>query len=437
MQPTTKYFILLLITSICTACSTDTWLGEDNEVPIEGKRIAILKENTTLTPHSPLQSHTIKLPPPITNNFWNGSNSILSHLTLKTPLNYENSTSIGDGADSPYIPIAAPIIINDTIYTLDTEANVRAWNTKSLDEIWETTISKHNKNLIGGGLAFNNGTIFATVGNNSITALNAKNGTILWTKNINGLIRSAPVTYENNIIVNTIDNKTYTLNNKTGKILWTHEGIVEKTSVLGSANVVVNNNIAIIPHSSGEIYALNTKDGEELWSDSLAFQKISIANLADIDASPLIADNKIYASSQSGLLAAYDLYSGARLWEREIASSRTPWAVRDYVFVITNSAQLVAIHNSSGQIKWVKQLQHYKNPEKPNRIIHWSRPILANEKLWLTNSNGALNAYHIQDGELVESYKIPENVNTPPIVANNTLYILTKDAELIQMQHRP
>ncbi len=59
--------------------------------------------------------------------------------------------------------------------------------------------------------------------------------------------------------------------------------------------------------------------------------------LDDIAGRPVIDRGVVYAISQSGLMAAFSVNTGERLWSRDIGGIQTPWAAGDYVYVLDNN----------------------------------------------------------------------------------------------------
>ena len=102
------------------------------------------------------------------------------------------------------------------------------------------------------------------------------------------------------------------LSHSDGSTLWEHQGIVESAGLLGTAAVAVSKDIVVVPYSSGELYAMRVENGRIAWSYSLFFQGRLVADtpLSDIDASPVIINNTVYAGSNSGRLVAIDLRTG-------------------------------------------------------------------------------------------------------------------------------
>ena len=111
-----------------------------------------------------------------------------------------------------------------------------------------------------------------------------------------------------------------------GRELWTHSGIVETANLLGGAAPAVDSGIVVSPYSSGELVAMRVETGRVLWSDSLTAVRRTdvVSSLAHIRGRPIIDRGRVIAISHGGAMAAVDLRSGQRLWEKDIGGQESP-----------------------------------------------------------------------------------------------------------------
>ena len=111
--------------------------------------------------------------------------------------------------------------------------------------------------------------------------------------------------------------------------------------MLASTNAAVSGETVIAPYTSGEIFALRVQNGQVGWSDVLSRSGhvTALSALDDIAGRPVIDRGVVYAISQSGLMAAFSVNTGERLWSRDIGGIQTPWAAGDYVYVLDNAAR--------------------------------------------------------------------------------------------------
>ena len=125
---------------------------------------------------------------------------------------------------------------------------------------------------------------------------------------------------------------------------------------------------------------------------------------------------------------------GARLWEKDIGGTQMPWVAGDYVFVVTNDAELVALTRKEGYIRWIARLPRFEDEEDREDPIFWSGPVLAGDRLIVAGSHGEAMSVSPYTGEVLGRFELPDGVSISPVVADNTLYILTDAAELLALR---
>jgi outer membrane protein assembly factor BamB len=202
--------------------------------------------------------------------------------------------------------------------------------------------------------------------------------------------------------------------------------------VFGSAAPAFAQSTLVAGFASGELTAYRYENGQVVWQDALARTGISttVGQLSDIDADPVIDNGRVFAIGQGGRMVAVELITGQRAWEVNIGGLSTPWVAGDWIFVVTDRAQLLAVARSSGRIRWISQLPRYRDAEDRTGPIYWRGPILAGNRLILTGSNGDIILASPVDGTIQTTWRHGRAMSLPPIVSNNTLLVLDNEGRL-------
>src|SRR3546814_1059131 len=96
-------------------------------------------------------------------------------------------------------------------------------------------------------------------------------------------------------------------------------------------------------------------------------------------------------------MAAYDLLTGKRIWELNLAGISTPVVAGEWIFTLTDDARLLAIARSTGKVRWLTQMQQFRKEKKKEGPIFWTGPVLAGSQLWVASSQG--HVYKVSVGE--------------------------------------
>ena len=401
--------------------------------PTIGERISVLTNEAAVEVDPTLASVPVVLPPPEANTQWAqpGGNAAKSmgQLALGPSLGQVWRASIGHGSGKAVQLAASPVYANGKIFTIDTEAVVRAINPENGATLWETQVrgaASRSGTLFGGGVAYDNGRIYATNGTGYAAALDANKGGIYWTVRPGGPLRGAPTVANNNVYVISQDNQLFALNPADGATRWTGSGAIEIAGVFGAAAPAAAQGTVVAGFSSGELTAFRYENGETLWQDALARTSIStvVTSLSDVDASPVIDSGRVYAIGEGGRMVAIELITGQRIWELNLQGLSTPWVAGDWVFVVTDADRLFCIQRTTGHVRWMTQLPAFINPRKKKGEVNWVGPVLAGGRLIVANSVGQLVSVNATDGAIQSTVDTRMPITRPPIVANNTLYVL-------------
>ncbi len=426
---------ILAMVLVTGACSTIGDLFEEADKPLPGERVSILELEKELEPDDPSLTATgFVAPSPWRNEFWPQEGGYPSHsmqnLALSEgELKKQWRTDIGHGATGRLPLTAQPIIVEGRAFTLDTDSNLSAFNINNGKKIWKVNVRAKDEDdpVIGGGVAYSNGLLFVTAGYDELLAINPDNGEAVWRAKIPTPSRAAPTIMGDRVFVTTLDNRVFALDFKTGQILWEHAALGESVGLIGAASPAASQNIVVPVFSSGEIFALRVENGSVAWSDNLSSLRGGggLTSLTDITGLPVMDNGLVIAISYSGKMVAIDERTGSRVWQREISGSQTPWVAGNMVFVTSADNKLVALSRDSGSIVWVTDL----NTLDEDAV--WTLPVLAGGRLIVANSEGRVAEYAPESGELIRDWKVGGGgVSIAPVVAGETLYILTNSGSL-------
>jgi outer membrane protein assembly factor BamB len=138
----------------------------------------------------------------------------------------------------------------------------------------------------------------------------------------------------------------------------------------------------------------------------------------------------VFAASHAGRLGAIELRSGDRIWDRELSVAEDVWVAGEYLFVVTTNGEVICLTRTDGRIRWVRALPRFADEKNQEDPIRWAGPVLAGDRLLLVNSLGKIAAVSPYTGEFLGDTSLPGAAAMAPIVAGNSLYVLTEDGRL-------
>jgi len=442
--------------------------AEQGEVAGETDRISILELNETLQVTGSITPDQVVLPPAYVNTDWPqvGGNTahVVQHTAASGPLSKVWSKDIGKGSARKGRVVSPPVVAGGRVFTMDGNNRVSSFDAGSGDRYWDYKVvveersktrrgragiierfrdplsftdgSGRDKESVGGGVAVAAGKVFITSGLGVVAALDAETGSEIWRVATRVPLHSAPTISDGRVFAVSDDNELFAFNANTGDVIWTYQGIVESARMLTAPSPAVVDDTVIAPFASGEIVALRVQNGGVLWQDALSSsgQLTPLASLNDIASGPVVADGYVIATAQSGIISAFDLRTGQRIWSQPAGSLGFPLIAGDFVYTVTTQGQVACLSKLDGSVVWLQQLPAYKNAKKRKKRIAWSGPILTGDRLMLVSSRGEGVTVNPYNGAIISDFKVGDDVFISPIIANETVYIVTDKAKLVALR---
>ena len=432
--------IVAALACALVACETveDLYLGEETETPLKGERIAVMLEDAGIKADPTLANLPVELPAPQRNASWQqaGGEADQSngHLAVSETLEEAWSISIGAGGDGKSALLAPPVVAEGRIFTIDGEAVVRAFAVADGRELWqfEARPEDEEEASFQGGVAVHEGKVFVATGYAEMIALSSETGQLVWRESLPGPARGLPAVSDARVYAATLDNRLLAFSSETGEKVWEHRGADQISAILGGASPAIDAATVLVPYSSGELFALRVENGRPSWYENLSAgrQLNSLSRLSDIRANPVIEGGIAYAVSNSRRMVAIDLRSGARIWEKRIGSVHMPWAAGNFVFVTALEGEVAALARGNGGVRWVQNLPPFQDMEDKRGAIQYTGPVLAGDRLLVGASTGELFSISPYTGELLGSMDLGNAIYISPIVADETVFVLTDDGRL-------
>jgi len=298
----------------------------------------------------------------------------------------------------------SPVLVNGSLYS-----DNYAFNAATGAVLWQNELAISSPPTVVNGVEYVGGGMFPS---NFLYAVNATNGTILWSYPVGNYVYSAPNVVNGVVYFGCDDDNLYALNAATGALLWKYT-----TQSYIDASPAVANGVVYIGSADHNLYALDATTGTLRWK-YMTFGRVLSA--------PSVAGNVVYVGSSSPDLNFYALNAttGALVWNSQMnpngygAGRNSPAVANGIVYVFDEFANLYAYNAGTGAVLWTYSPGPIAlldaNPVIANGVLYWSNVILSSVIALDAHTGSRLWTYSSSDAVPV----------SPPIVANGVVYVV-------------
>ncbi|MFP7571623.1 PQQ-binding-like beta-propeller repeat protein [Marivita sp. S2033] len=344
------------------------------------------------------------------------------------------STSIGQGDKRRARIITDPVVADGRIFTIDSAGRVSATSTAG-QALWSYSLVPLRDDAgqaLAGGLAYDNGRLYVTSGFGTLSALDASTGGEIWTQKLQATATGAPTVFGDLVYLVAGDSTAWAIEQSDGRIRWQSEGLGDSNNVAGAAPPAVSDRHVVFSFGSGAVQGAFRQGGLRLWSVDIvgARKGFAISLVDDITGYPVIDGNTVYAGNHSGRVVALNVNSGERLWTAKHGALNPVWPAGNSVYFVSDLNELIRLDATDGTQIWAVDLPGYEPVRKPQKsrdaMFTNHGPIMAGNRLVVASSDGVLRSFDPASGALIGQTAIPKGATTRPVVANGTLYVVSK-----------
>ena len=266
------------------------------------------------------------------------------------------------------------------------------------------------------------------------------NNKVLWSTQLNGIVRMAPKIGELGVIVRQEDNKVLAYDKVGGKLLWS---ISKRTMPLilhaqsdmrfvGDENkglATIQKDLAV-NLAGGELILLNSKTGSVLWEKRLAFPKgqNEVERIVDLLGAPVLDGQEICTSVYQTKLVCVDKGTGDIEWEN-------PEKILSPGFFKSPHVAAVGLKDEVKLFNREENVEVWRNEELRFRDL--SKPIIWDDSVWIIDSFGVLHGLSILDGNTISRYDLNRKSDIVSfIVTRSGLLVTDADGYTILLKKR-
>ena len=429
------FLFIIFITNILFGCS------EQDRI-LSGKRVdpASSFGFTGQGKKSFAKDNSIELPRLQANGQWQRISSAISkdypNLMLGENLSEIWSVSIGKGDSKKKRLVVDPIFYQQKIFTLDANSTASAFDAEGR-LLWRKDLTPPGETrgeIFGGGFAAGQDQLFVTLGYGFLLSIDPLTGKQNWSQRLSGAGNTSPIFDDGLVYLVSGDSKAWAISAEKGRVRWKIDAIGNDTNLISSNSPAISKEYAVFGFGNGQVYTTLKRGGYILWSSSLSGRNDGrvITTIDDIVASPLIVGRNVYAADGSGKVVSFKIESGERNWTSPFGSAGNFWVAAGSLFFISDTNKLVRLAIETGKTVWITELPSFsqKRVLRSKKTNQHYGPIFAGSQLIIASSDGYFRFYDPKTGEQKSKFKIKAGATANPIVANEMLYLITKDGQL-------
>lgn len=338
------------------------------------------------------------------------------------------SVSVGSGSESFY-SILGPTVQDYHVYAASRSGLVKSIELYGGKEKWRLNLADkrgffipHDSALLSGGLTVYGDRLFVGSERGIVYAIDSQEGKLLWQNKVAGEVLSKPVVTSNDgvVLVHTSNGQLQALNIDDGSIKWSSNIDVGQLTLRGESTPAISHGAAVVGDDNGRVKAYFVENGQLIWQQKISQPKgtTEIDLINDVDVSPIIDGDTVYATGYNGNLVGLDLRTGQMLWKKELGSARDFIVYNGRVFVVDQGDGINAYAITANTVLW-------KNSELLNRQL--TAPVLYQGLLVFGDYQGYLYWIDPLDGTIIAEMHVDSSgFLSTPVVADDMLIIQAK-----------
>lgn len=169
-------------------------------------------------------------------------------------------------------------------------------------------------------LAVEKGMVYFGGGDGFLYCVSLDTGRVQWRYETRNPHVSRPTLSQGRVLITTSDDTVYALDSGTGKWLWHYKRKNAATAtILGASAPLVDGTQVLVGLSDGFLVALSLEEGQLRWERKLH----QGAKFTDIDAHPVLWNDRVFVPSYDGALYALRRTTGDVLWRYDAGGAKT------------------------------------------------------------------------------------------------------------------
>ena len=306
-----------------------------------------------------------------------------------------------------------------TLFDVDYQGHLTALNRLTGKTKWRIETEKP----VTGGIAVSKNAVAIGTEEGMVEVVSLETGESLWKKTVETPVMALSMNH-NAVYVHGVNDSIYALNAKDGQELWQYQAATPPIMFRQVSNPVIAGNKVLVGFSSGKLIAFDSNTGVIEWEKEIAISKgrSDIQRMVDVNADPVVVDKTVYAVGYQGRVVALDLETGASFWEKDLSSFSGLAVNKTTIFVADASGVVWALKRQSGEILWQQAGLLGRTLTAP--VIEGNNVIVADEE-------GYLHWLNENKSDFVSRARLDSSgIEAAPVVIGDELFALSRGGKI-------
>ncbi|MGL4474698.1 MAG: outer membrane protein assembly factor BamB [Shewanella sp.] len=342
------------------------------------------------------------------------------------------SANVGDGVGAFYSQLQ-PAAGYGKVFVADRNGIVIAFDESTGQEVWtqdftqafnDKPLVKNKGARLSAGITAARDKVFIGSESGYLGALNAETGAVEWYAETDGELMSKPTVAEDVVVVNTGSGALQAFEVATGKDLWRFETNLPALTLRGTGSASYEAGGFFVGTADGKVAVVVKANGQPAWEQAVFSPKggNEFTRMADVDMTPLILGDNLYAVSYNGNLVSMELRSGRVVWARKYSSFHNLASSGLQLYLVDDSSRVYSVDRRNG-------LESWSNSELTHREL--TAPVVFGDYLVVGDFEGYLHFLDRANGKIVGRILIDDDgLYSQPTVVGDKLYVQGRSGKI-------
>lgn len=315
-----------------------------------------------------------------------------------------------------------PGFSSENLFFADAEGNVVSLKADNGEENWNRQL-----NFLAAGVASGFGIIVVSDLIGNVIALDQSDGSELWSVNVKGEVLSKAAIDPKTVVVKTGSGELLGLDKSSGAVLWSYRSKLPTLTIRGSSSPVISEDKVFVTFDSGRMGVFDINSGFPLWDSAISYVSGSseLENIIDSDSSPVVDGGLVYATNFQGKLNIFDIAQKRSVWSYDASSFYSPVVTRGVILVVEANSGMKSFSSKNLEESW-------SNEDYLNRSL--SNPVSFKGDLIVGDFEGYLHVIDPLNGTTIGRKKVSKKPIKTLFSRSNSLYVVDEAFNLFSIR---